>query len=69
MKILDEGDYPMQHGMSTILEKGEGSIDWDSTAYNMILVNETEAFIDGHLSQRTDDPFCLGRTWSSASTS
>ena len=57
VKNWDEGDYPMQHGMSTILHEGEGSIDWDSTAYNMILVNETEAFIDGHLSQRPNDPF------------
>jgi hypothetical protein len=38
---------------------GEGDKDWDSTAFNMLLVNETERFIDSHLSSSThqDDPF------------
>jgi hypothetical protein len=36
---------------------GEGCVDWDSTAYNMILVNETATFIDKHLETRPNDPF------------
>ena len=51
----------MPHGTSIISRKeaGEGDPNWDSTAYNMILVNETTKFIDDHLDNRlnADDPF------------
>jgi len=36
---------------------GEGAPDWDSTAYNMIFVNETVNCLDDHLSTRAADPF------------
>ena len=50
--------HPRPQGISMIDFKGEGDKDWDSTAYNMVLVNETERFIDSHLSStRQDDPF------------
>lgn len=45
------------HGMSVIGKTGEGDKDWDSTAHNMILVDETERFLDLHLSTRKEDPF------------
>jgi hypothetical protein len=44
-----KGSYKMPHGKSKIVSVGEGSKEWDSTAYNMIVVNETEKFIDEHL--------------------
>ena len=47
----EKGSYTMPQGTSTIIRGGEGSFDWDSTAYNMILVNETETFLDDHLDQ------------------
>ena len=57
IKYWEEGNYAMPLGVSAIRIKGEGSSEWDSTAYNMILVNETERFIDKHLNERPDDPF------------
>ena len=39
----------LRHGISMIRKDGEGDKDCDSTAYNMVLVNETERFIDSHL--------------------
>jgi arylsulfatase A-like enzyme len=53
----DVGTYPMRQGMSMIRTAGEGAPGWDSTAYNMILVNETVNFLDDHLSTRAADPF------------
>ena len=50
-----EGDYKMPRGLSSIKSQGEGSKDWDSTSYNMILVNETNAFLDEN--KEKDDPF------------
>lgn len=53
-----KGIYKQQRGKSVIQRKGEGDPDWDSTAYNMILINETEAFLDNHIANKTgDDPF------------
>lgn len=57
VKYWEDGEYKMQHGTSKILYSGEGSPDWDSSAYNMIVVNETIQFIDDHLEQENDDPF------------
>ena len=52
------GSYPMPHGKSAIGKNpGEGDRNWDSTAYNMILVNETTKFIDNHLENEPDKPF------------
>jgi arylsulfatase A-like enzyme len=45
------------HGVSMIAKAGEGDKDWDSTAYNMILVNETESFLHSHFVTRKEDPF------------
>jgi hypothetical protein len=51
-------EHDMPHGRSVIGKHGgEGSNDWDSTAYNMILVNETIAFVDNHLHDKPEDPF------------
>jgi len=57
IKFWMEGSYPAPFGTSMIQKQGEGVNDWDSTAYNMILVNETEAFIKNHLQTRPEDPF------------
>jgi arylsulfatase A-like enzyme len=43
---------------SVIIRSGEGDPEWDSTSYNMILVNETEKFLDDHI-ENTNDPFFL----------
>ena len=53
----DRGSYNTTHGTTNIKEHGEGSVHWDSTAYNMILVNETASFIDDHLEIKPEDPF------------
>ena len=52
------GTYSMPFGTSEILGNGEGSTDWDSTAYNMILVNETEKFLERHVqNNNSSQPF------------
>ena len=54
------GDHPMPHGISKILKgkkTGEGDKDWDSSAYNMILVNETIKFVEDHVDSNPDKPF------------
>ena len=54
------GTYDMPHGQSIIMEgvlEGDGDQNWDSTAFNMIVVNETIAFLDGHMQDRASDPF------------
>ena len=53
----EKGNHTARLGQSSIKASGEGQSDWDSTAYNMILVNETEAFLDDHMVNRADDPF------------
>eukprot|EP00557_Chaetoceros_sp_GSL56_P011863 CAMPEP_0176485582 /NCGR_PEP_ID=MMETSP0200_2-20121128/5114_1 /TAXON_ID=947934 /ORGANISM="Chaetoceros sp., Strain GSL56" /LENGTH=595 /DNA_ID=CAMNT_0017882231 /DNA_START=88 /DNA_END=1875 /DNA_ORIENTATION=+ len=53
------GSYDMPFGTSIIQRKGDGDPHWDSSAYNMILVNETEAFIDHHLMDSPNDPFFI----------
>jgi len=58
--LWDGGSYPMPHGISMIQKgkyRGEGDKDWDSSAYNMILVNETIKFVDNHLDSGKEDPF------------
>eukprot|EP00551_Chaetoceros_affinis_P017775 CAMPEP_0203718224 /NCGR_PEP_ID=MMETSP0092-20131115/2550_1 /ASSEMBLY_ACC=CAM_ASM_001090 /TAXON_ID=426623 /ORGANISM="Chaetoceros affinis, Strain CCMP159" /LENGTH=567 /DNA_ID=CAMNT_0050597297 /DNA_START=475 /DNA_END=2178 /DNA_ORIENTATION=+ len=56
IKYWPEGNYSMPHGLSKIDKPGEGSTSWDSTAYNMILVNETRQFLDDHLASIASDP-------------
>ena len=53
------GSYAMPHGISMILDGryGEGAADWDSTAYNMIVVNETIGFLDHHMESQASNPF------------
>ena len=59
IKHWDGGTYNMPHGSSIIIRSrpGEGDRDWDSTAYDMIVVNKTRDFIDEHLESRSNDPF------------
>ena len=59
-KFWDSGSYPMPEGISIIQKgkfRGEGGKDWDSTAYNMKLVNETKAFLKSHIDSGTNNPF------------
>lgn len=58
-KLWKTGSYEMPHGTSEIPPRmsGEGAKDWDSSAYNMIIVNETMDFINNHLKDDSDDPF------------
>ena len=53
----EPGTYNTSIGESVILQAGEGDVSWDSSSYNMKLVNETSAFIDRHLKEREKDPF------------
>ncbi len=58
VKFWKRGHYHTQYGMSKVKKvPGDGQIDWDSSAYNMILVNETSKFIDRHLEQNSSQPF------------
>ena len=56
----EEGSYNMPEGKSIIQMKGDGTSTWDSTAYNMILVNETEKFLDDHIESRNNDHIEIG---------
>ncbi len=47
----------MPEGSSIIPKHGDGAVDWDSTAFNMALVNETARFLDDHEMNRQDSPF------------
>ena len=51
------GEYERLHGVSKIENEGEGAIEWDSSAYNMILANETEKFIDNQVETNPEQPF------------
>jgi len=57
VKFWIPGNYSMPEGESIIDKEGEGSKDWDSSAYNMILVNETKRFIRIHRKKKRNDPF------------
>jgi arylsulfatase A-like enzyme len=53
------GEYKKALGTSIINpgHEGEGDQNWDSSAFDMIVVNETKAFIEQHLSNQPEDPF------------
>ena len=57
VKLWKKRQYHRPGGKSIIPVKGEGSKFWDSTVYNMLLVNETARFLDDHDENRKDDPF------------
>ena len=47
MKYWNKGNYTMPHGTSKIkVFPGEGSVNWDSAACNLIVVNETTGFLE-----------------------
>ena len=52
-----KGECTMHEGNSKIINSGEGDINWDSIAHNMIVVNETIRFLDDHIENRQSDPF------------
>ena len=56
VKYWENGTYSMPYGFSMIDMPGQGFEEWDSTSYNMILVNETKAFLDKHINN-AGDPF------------
>ena len=55
--LWPKGKYKMEGGLSAIRKEGEGDKAWDSTTYNMKVVNETKAFLDHHMENRAADPF------------
>ena len=58
VKLWKKVIYSAPRGASMINRPGEGDPDWDSTAYNMMVVNETVRFIDLHMaSDRSEDPW------------
>eukprot|EP00559_Dactyliosolen_fragilissimus_P003571 CAMPEP_0184864198 /NCGR_PEP_ID=MMETSP0580-20130426/14084_1 /TAXON_ID=1118495 /ORGANISM="Dactyliosolen fragilissimus" /LENGTH=522 /DNA_ID=CAMNT_0027362883 /DNA_START=319 /DNA_END=1887 /DNA_ORIENTATION=+ len=52
-----KGSYKMPHGISKIVVPGEGDQTWDSSAFDMIVVNKTKNFIKQHLKHQPDRPF------------
>ena len=56
-KYWQRGIHSMPEGMSKINTAGDGAPDWDSTAYNMILVDETEKYLKRHMKMKPDQPF------------
>ena len=65
VSFWEKGSYEMITGESVIPHSGEGDKSWDSSSYNMILVNETSRFLDKHFENQPEDPFfayvALGR--------
>ena len=57
VKYWPSGNFTMPQGLSKINSPGEGQEEWDSSAYNMIVVNETEKFIDDHLRTNPSQSF------------
>jgi len=57
VKFWKEGKYKMPEGKSVIYQDGQGSKKWDSTAYNMLLVDQFTQFVSNHDKHRPDDPF------------
>ena len=53
----EKGRYLTSNGESEIAIAGDGAADWDSTQYNMILVNKTNTFIKYHLQKMPGKPF------------
>jgi len=53
------GVFEMPEGSSIIKNKrgGQGAPDWDSSAFDLIVVNKTKEFIEDHIAKRPDDPF------------
>lgn len=56
IRFWEDSSYNRPNGISIIQTSGEGFDEWDSTSYNMILVNETKAFLDGY-TNNTGNPF------------
>ena len=57
IKLWNKGEHETPLGITSVVKPGHGSSDWDSAAYNMILVNETQKFIDDHISNNEEKPF------------
>lgn len=57
VRYWEEGSYDASGGESVILREGEGDVSWDSSSYNMIVVNETTRFINEHMETTPEDPF------------
>ena len=55
--VWERRTYDMPHGRSVIKRFGEGDPTWDSSAYDMIVVNKTRDFIDNHLKTESNNPF------------
>ena len=56
----EKGSTNTTFGDFIIRKAGEGDPEWDSSKYNQILVNETEAFLDEHVAnvaKGSSDPF------------
>jgi hypothetical protein len=50
-------NYSSAEGTTWIKTSGEGDRHWDSSAYNKIIFNETEAFLEDHVTNHAQDPF------------
>jgi len=57
IKHYKKGTYSTPEGITTIQKSSQGDKNWDSAAYNMILVKETEHFLDEHLQDTPTKPF------------
>mmetsp|Transcript_20884 Transcript_20884/g.31720 ORF Transcript_20884/g.31720 Transcript_20884/m.31720 type:complete len:614 (-) Transcript_20884:30-1871(-) len=57
VKFWKKGSYNQPKGESIIQRQGEGDPDWDSTAYNQNVVEDTIAFIDKQVKNNPNQPF------------
>lgn len=57
VKFWNKGSYNQPKGESIIQREGEGDPDWDSTAYNQNVVEDTIAFIDKQVKNNPNKPF------------
>ena len=56
-KYWDSGKYECDYGICAIPNSAEGDPNWASAAHDMIIVNETEEFIDNHLQTSPNEVF------------
>eukprot|EP00588_Corethron_pennatum_P004854 CAMPEP_0194284320 /NCGR_PEP_ID=MMETSP0169-20130528/27322_1 /TAXON_ID=218684 /ORGANISM="Corethron pennatum, Strain L29A3" /LENGTH=518 /DNA_ID=CAMNT_0039030103 /DNA_START=387 /DNA_END=1940 /DNA_ORIENTATION=- len=55
--FYDPGEYERPKGISEITKPGDGDKTWDSSNYNMKILQDNEIFLDSHLENNPASPF------------
>jgi len=55
--FYDPGEYERPNGISEIAKPGDGDKTWDSSNYNMKILQENEIFLDSHIENNPASPF------------